>query len=385
MIIKRIRLKNWRNFRDVDVRLERRVFIVGPNASGKSNFLDVFRFLRDIARDGGGLQKAIKDRRGLSKMRCLAARRDPDIALLVEILDGETLWTYSLGLKQQSSGKRSVEITREDVVKNGKTLLRRPDKEDKQDDRRLTETHLEQINSNQAFRKLSDFFAKALYLHLVPQLLRHPIAFTGQDLEGDPFGKSFLERIAGVHKRTRDARLRQIERVLKSAVPFIEELTFVRDESSGQPHLEAKYKHWRKHGARQREDQFSDGTLRLIGLLWSLLEGDSLLLLEEPELSLHSAVVETLPGLMHRVMQERRWKKQRQVIISTHSWDLLKDPAIDGREILLLQPNVEGTKLVVASDIVEIRTLLESGLSVADAVIPHSKPGSDSALLDIPE
>lgn len=385
MIIKRVRLKNWRNFRDVDVRLERRVFIVGPNASGKSNFLDVFRFLRDIARDGGGLQKAIKDRGGLSKVRCLAAREDTYINLMVEVLDGESQWTYSLGLKQQSSGKRSVEITNEEVVRNGKTLLRRPNKEDKRDERRLTETHLEQINSNQTFRQLSDFFAKALYLHLVPQLLRHPISFTGHNLEGDPFGKSFLERIAGVQKRTRDARLRQIERVLKSAVPFIEELAFVRDDRSGQPHLEAKYKHWRKHGARQREDQFSDGTLRLIGLLWSLLEGDSLLLLEEPELSLHSAVVETLPGLMHRVMQERRWKKQRQVVISTHSWDLLKDPGIDGREVLLLQPDVEGTKLVVASDVVEIRTLLETGMTVADAVIPHSRPGSDPAHLGLPE
>ena len=34
--------------------------------------------------------------------------------------------------------------------------------------------------------------------------------------------------------------------------------------------------------ARQREDQFSDGALRLVGLLWTLLEGDALLLLEEP-------------------------------------------------------------------------------------------------------
>jgi predicted ATPase len=40
-------LENWRNFDQVDVRLQDRAFLVGPNASGKSNFLDVFRFLRD--------------------------------------------------------------------------------------------------------------------------------------------------------------------------------------------------------------------------------------------------------------------------------------------------------------------------------------------------
>ncbi|MDD9857444.1 MAG: AAA family ATPase, partial [Gammaproteobacteria bacterium] len=59
MIVSRLTLKNWRNFREADVPLRERQFIVGPNASGKSNLLDVFRFLRDIAKpDGGGLQKA---------------------------------------------------------------------------------------------------------------------------------------------------------------------------------------------------------------------------------------------------------------------------------------------------------------------------------------
>ena len=48
----------------VDTPLSRRVFIIGPNASGKSNFLDAFRFLRDVAKsEGGGLQKGVVFRR----------------------------------------------------------------------------------------------------------------------------------------------------------------------------------------------------------------------------------------------------------------------------------------------------------------------------------
>ncbi|MDD9874780.1 MAG: AAA family ATPase, partial [Gammaproteobacteria bacterium] len=82
MIVSRLTLKNWRNFREADVPLRERQFIVGPNASGKSNLLDVFRFLRDIAKStGGGLQKAIQDRGGLSKVRCLSARRDTEILI----------------------------------------------------------------------------------------------------------------------------------------------------------------------------------------------------------------------------------------------------------------------------------------------------------------
>mgnify|MGYP003325831793 CR=1 FL=1 len=37
MFISHIILKNWRNFLSVDVGLGDRVFVVGPNACGKSN------------------------------------------------------------------------------------------------------------------------------------------------------------------------------------------------------------------------------------------------------------------------------------------------------------------------------------------------------------
>ena len=68
MIINRLIVKNWRNFQQIDVGLSPRQFIVGANASGKSNLLDIFRFLRDIVKaEGGGFQKAVKDRGGVSK------------------------------------------------------------------------------------------------------------------------------------------------------------------------------------------------------------------------------------------------------------------------------------------------------------------------------
>ena len=41
MRFRRLRLWNWRNFVDIDVELQRRAFLVGANASGKSNLLDV--------------------------------------------------------------------------------------------------------------------------------------------------------------------------------------------------------------------------------------------------------------------------------------------------------------------------------------------------------
>lgn len=372
MIVKHIQLKNWRNFRYVDAPLRERVFLAGPNASGKSNFLDVFRFLRDIAKPWGGLQKAVEDRGGISKIRCLAARQHPDIEIQIDLAnspDASAEWKYALGIKQAPRGRRLPYLAYERVWHRERQLINRPDEDDKSDPLRLTQTHLEQINANRSFRDIARFLETVLYLHLVPQLLKHPEAFVGPGIPGDPFGRNFLERVVKTPEKTRRSRLKKIEGALLLAVPQLKGLTDVVDQT-GTPHLEAEYKHWRSTGAKQREDQFSDGTLRLLGLLWSLLEGDSLLLLEEPELSLNSGIVRKIPALIHRLQRQ----KERQVILSTHSADLLSDMGIGGDEVLLLTPSVEGTKVELASSIKEVRMMLEHGISVADAALPRTVP-----------
>jgi predicted ATPase len=145
-----------------------------------------------------------------------------------------------------------------------------------------------------------------LYLHIILQFLRYPKEFSGPGIPGDPFGRSFIERVSRMNEKTRRSRLKKIESALRIAVPQLKQLTHVIDtEEGGVPHLEVLYEHWRMRGAKQREDQFSDGTLRLIGLLWSLLESDSLLLLEEPELSLNTAIVKKLPALIYRLQKQK--------------------------------------------------------------------------------
>ena len=381
MYFTRLKLKNWRNFVAVDLPLGERLFITGPNASGKSNLLDVFRFLRDIAKDGGGLQLAVRERLGLTKIRCLAARRYPDVEIEVELSetidDTPATWRYAIGLRQEQRGARRVMLAHERVWHKGQPVLDRPDKADNADDQRLTQTQVEQIASNQDFRAIADTFKKTLYLHLVPQLLKYPGLANRDAATEDPFGLKFLERVMETPEKTRRARLRKIEHALKSAVPELEQLTDTRDER-GHPHLEALYRHWRPHGGRQREDQFSDGTLRLIGLLWALLEGDSLLLLEEPELSLHSAIVAKLPSLMWRLQRAR----QRQVFVTSHSSELFSDKGIRPHEVVLLEPNgSEGTKVSLASGKEDISLLLEGGMTMAEAVLPLTAPAAVGQLV----
>lgn len=362
----RLTTENWRNFLRSEVLLQRRMFLVGPNASGKSNFLDIFRFLRDIADPQGGFQRAVLSRGGVSQLRSLHARRYPNIIVDITVdLGDRDYWRYALEFNQNNQRQPIVEV---ELVEHGnKLILERPDDQDRSDPSRLTQTHLEQVSANKAFRQVADFFAEVRYLHIVPQLVREPDRSVGR--VRDPFGGDFLEQVARTPKKTLESRLRRINGALRVALPQLEELGLHRDVR-GVPHLRGLYAHWRPNAGWQSEVQFSDGTLRLLGLLWALLDGNAPLLLEEPELSLHSAVVRQIPRIMARISRTTG----RQVLLSTHSADLLADEGIAPEEVLLLRPTAEGTKVESATDDAQITALLKGGLSVAEAVIPRTAP-----------
>lgn len=380
MLISNIRLKNWRNFQSLDLPLRDVSYVLGPNAAGKSNLLDALRFLRDVSKTkGGGLQAAIAERGGISKVRCLHARRDTEVEIDIELsqeLDQLVpSWRYVLAFKPEGKGAQRLLVSREQVWKEGKQILSRPDKQDSGDTLLLTQTHLEQIQTNIKFREVSDFLSDITYLHLVPQLLRFGEKMGGHRLMDDPFGQGFLERLAKTTEKTRTSRLGKISKALKLAVPQFEDLRFVKDDM-GHPHLEARYAHHRPNAGWQSEEHFSDGTLRLFGLLWALLEGSSMLLLEEPEISLNDAIVKEIPLIVDRLQRDR--KSKRQVVLTTHSDALLSNPGIDERGVVILQTGKQGTtgRTVDASE----REALGAGLSVAEVVLPKTRPEKVSQL-----
>ena len=364
--IRKLHLRNWKNFANVEVAIEDRVFLVGPNASGKSNFLDVFRFLRDLAVTGGGFQEAVRRRGGVSAIRCLAARRRSDVEIRVELQDEKegSLWKYEIAFNQDN---QLGPLLHEERVRNKGPVLRRPHKEDMIDPARLTQTFLEQVNVNKSFRALAQFFESIRYLHIVPQLVREPDRSVGRT--EDPFGGDFLEQVTNTHGSTRNSRLKRIQEVLRVAVPQLKEIELSHD-GRGAPHLRGKYQNWRGQGAWQTEEQFSDGTLRLVGLLWAIMEKKGPLLLEEPELSLHPEIVRVLPQMLAQVQR----KTSRQIFLSTHSPELLQDEGIGLDETLLIIPKMEGTEVTPAASFQESRDLLEGGLSLADVVIPMTRP-----------
>ena len=369
MQITRLKLTNWKNFKTADILLGGRAFLIGPNASGKSNLLDVFRFLRDIASES--LRAAVKRRSGVSSIRCLSATRNNRVAIDVEMTDDDgTRWRYRLEFVQDNN-QRPV-VAEEAVWRGEKQILDRPDNEDQQDSERLTETALERPSTNHAFRAISTFFKTVTYLHLIPQAVRDPGGFASGPVHDDPFGRDILLRIWNTNRKPQGARLKKIAEALKAALPQLQTLDVEMDDA-GKPHLVAVYANWRVHGAKQRENQFSDGTIRLLGLLWATFEGAGPLLIEEPELSLHPEVVRRLPSMLVRINRLRK-EAARQILISTHSPDLLGDSGIPAEEVLVLKPTDQGTEIEIASD--ADKAAMRSGLTAADVLLPKSAPAN---------
>jgi predicted ATPase len=378
----RLKLLNWMNFSTVDVSLAQRTFLVGPNASGKSNLLSAFRFLRDIARGrGGGFVTAVEDRGGVASLRSLIARRNSSVEMDVRVSTpnespGRHAWRYRIVFNADTQ-KRPI-LKSEEIWKNEDKLLDRPDASDKNDPYRLRQTHLEQLNVNQRFRELCDFFDSIQYVHFVPHIIREPERYAIR--KDDPYGGDFLAKLAQMRPKDLRERLRKIEKLLEATVPQLKKLRLAHDRK-GIPHLMALYEHWRPQGAWQDERQFSDGTLRLVGFLWALLEGKGPLLLEEPELSLHPGIVRRLSRLVQRL---QKIADRRQVLISTHSPDLLLDKGIGADEVLMLEPGAEGTRARVGRDDDQIRTLMEEGASAAEVVIPATEPNNARQLEHFP-
>ena len=387
MIISKIELFNWKNFHRCEVGVQERCFVVGANAAGKSNFIDALRFLRDVAKQGGGLQTAVRVRGGITKIRCLAARKQSDVKLAIELSEvdsRELCWHYELNFKHTGGGIREnqVKIVSEKVFsgREQRYVLDRSAETLGEDEETLKYTYLEQPNANKDFRVIQQFLQNVEYLNVVPQMVRESASSSYSGDKEDYYGRNFLKRLALLNDNTRRSYFRKINEFLKLAVPQLEELSFVKDEI-GVPHLEARYVHWRTRGSKQQEMQFSDGTLRLIGFLFALIDSNGVLLLEEPEINLHPGIVAQFPEFIAKIQRVK--KGGRQVFITTHSYDILSNEGIAPEEVLLLTNSPEGTEVEVLSDVEKAKNILAAGFSMADVVMPLTKPRSIESMSHI--
>jgi len=102
-VVSKVHVRNFKSFKDLEVTLGPNNVLVGPNMSGQSNFLDVFRFLVDLVTPGSGIygiNQAFNKRNGFPEVVWKGAESDLiAIQLEGEVLDAENEflpWHYGV-------------------------------------------------------------------------------------------------------------------------------------------------------------------------------------------------------------------------------------------------------------------------------------------------
>lgn len=344
-MITRVALRNYKSIAACDVQPEALSFLVGPNGCGKSNFLDALRFVAEALRLS--LDHALRERGGIHEVRRRSGGHPNNfgIRLDVKLPRAESWYAFRVGAKP--GGGYSVQqeecfVLGKDgngsyKVADGKVIDSTvPNPPACASDR----LYLVNMSGLGVFRPLYDALSGMGFYNLNPEAIRDLQApDPGNLLNRDGSNlASVLSNLQGAHKRA-------VEEYLTVITPGV---TGVTARSMGtkltldfsQDVRGAKYP-WRFPASNM-----SDGTLRALGVLVALFQGDGdsgqlcrLVGIEEPESALHPAAAGVL---IDSLTDASQWT---QVIVTSHSADLLDNAAIPDTSILAVLSEEAETRI----------------------------------------
>lgn len=395
-------IRHYRSVADVSVALDPRVTVlVGPNATGKSNFVDALRFLRDAARDG--LDHAIVARGGIARVRQNSSGRPYNLGLGIEALqsldDGQSLpASYSLEIGSTSGGNYRVE--REDAscgqieiyyppsgTDTGEAGLREQgftrDKAGKVVHKDGSRTYtldehdrlaLGALAGDYAFHGLAEplesYISSWKFSALYPNTLRQLTAPDSEtELRED--GSNWASVIRAAKRTARGKHmLERIYEMMRVVLPDFQDVSVATAGSYLVPSF--RFGSAEKSARQFDPVQLSDGTLRIFGILLSLYQSPapSLIVIEEPEQTVHPAVLSMLAEAFQEVSE------LTQVIVTTHSPQLIEHFAPENIRIVTMHDGVTQIASVKASQ----REAVQRGLMTlgefmsAEGLQPEAAP-----------
>ena len=375
--IARVWARNFRSIESAELELGDLTVLVGPNASGKSNLLDILGFLSDAARDG--LERAIERRGGIGSFghrsgegRALA----PEFGLRMSLPIGTLEYSFALArlkgggyrVKREYAGLTpagevgapyEIEITdrrlsKENLVSSvgegksepkrtrrgwfsrvplAKRLIRELGDQSLllMPAERLRITALlvpfgsesSEISESAAFRLhvalegMKDCLRSIFLYRLFPNALRDPqVAADSYPLAAG--GENLASTLRNLIKQ-KSRFLQDLKEALAFAVPGIRDL---RVKQAGSYYV-VELKHEKETGSENGQwfdlSHESDGTIRLLAMLIALFQepAPSLMCLEEPELAIHPGAMAVLADTMKEA------SLRGQVLLSTHSPELI--------------------------------------------------------------
>ena len=333
--IKSIKVRNYRSLGDVNVDLSDLTVLVGANGTGKSNFLDVFRFVGDALTRGLDAALLAHDRGGIGRLRRYSSKGRPydvEIDISLEIDGEEGHYGFVLGSKKRNE----YEVKREECslgndaysIQNGKVIEANIAETIATQERNLT---LPLLGNLPQFSPLYDFLTQMGFYSIFPNDLRPPQQ-PGSSYPLETSGKNLASVLREI-TRDEDTTPQDLIKGLQSVIPSIDkgdDPIPIEVKQVGS-YLVVRLRHENDAGIFDLALE-SDGTLRVLGLLTALYQTPFLpfIGLEEPELMVHPGAMADLCDIIEEAAS------RTQIILTTHSPDLISRFNVDSLRIVEL-------------------------------------------------
>lgn len=362
-LLTRVVVQNYKSIRSCDVTLGPLTFLVGPNGSGKSNFLDALRFVSDAL--SGSLEQAARSRGGIGEMMTRHSGYEQEVGFRLEFRLSQNVvghYAFSLDSLRENASVTCEECFISDTGRPGFYEFY------KVADGQLTDSllpippaaasdrlYLARVSGVPAFRPVFDALSRMAFYELSPAELRELQPPGASDVLARD-GTNLPSVLRNLENTTPDV-MDRVRVYLRQVVPAIAGVRAARlgpfesvefeQESAGGDH------------SRFLSTSMSDGTLRSLAILVALFQngdghGPLVVGLEEPETALHPAAAEVLLDSL------REASESRQILVTSHSPDLLDRGGVTDAEILAVVSERGETRIGAIDE--ASRSVLRDGL-----------------------
>jgi predicted ATPase len=376
-ILTKIRVKNFKSLKDVTLDLGPRNVLVGANMAGKSNVIDLFRFIYDMTfphlAGSGALSNAVFGRGGFDELLWKGGTEQVvEIALsgTTSAHGPELQWDYAISIQGEAHGNFRVASelfrtrVREDLPTNDLIETRGMERYFRtvqgqallpvSDPRRST---LEFEIPGWPGMFLRSAIAKWRFYELVPSLMRTPNQTAAATFLQE-HGENLSQWLLNLQAEHYDDSFARIQQVLRDSLPQVTGL-FNSPTQQSTVALGSREKHLTRPVTLS---QMSAGELAFIAFL-SLIyappdRAGSLYCIEDLENYLHPALIDTLLQVLRQSQEE--WERKHespQMIITTHSPLVVDKMRID--EIIFVEKREGATVCNRPSDKPHLRKLLQ--------------------------
>lgn len=415
MVVKKIRVTNFKSFKKSSIELGKLNVLIGANASGKSNFLEIFKFLRDVTTSG--LDNAISLQGGVEYLRNmnigphenfsvtivsdapregLAFLQDTEKGIIGAI-PYEATYDLAMEFNRSRLGfkivrdrlvqkinfvrfvqeKKTKRLKQKEKVGSGEVIVFRvndrieidlkgaegmPIEKDDIVPPFLTK---EKVPPNTLILERPFFFTPPLkeifkgisVYDFDPKLPKKLTQITGKaELEEDGANLSIvLKNIIGQRDRKR-----KLFNLVQDLLPFVDDLSV---EKFADKSLMFKLRETYFKRQYVPASLISDGTVNVTALIIALyFEKKPLTVVEEPGRNIHPHLISKVIDMMKDASEKK------QIIVTTHNPEIVKYAGLEN--ILLVSRDKEGFSTISRpADKVELRTFLKNEIGIEELYV----------------